>query len=338
MRKKLLALLVASSCALGLLSASPAHAGVPDWVKPALDYLVSKNAIERSNFKPNATLRRRAFKRMMARTFGGGYSRTKGRVKAYEVDAALVRALGRGNLARRLNRMKSPDGWDPKVGRHFGTEIVAREMGLRHDRPTHEEHLEASADERMRQADVVYAVYRAKVSPNTWGADELESFKLRNLGKRQRAIVRFAFKQVGKPYYWSGEWPRVTPSGYPYGAQSHGGFDCSGFVWYVMRKKESIWSPKRPYRGWRLDQRSSADMGAHTPRRLGYKSLRSGDVLLFASNGRKSKASSIYHAGIYLGRGWMIDSSGSQAGVSLSRVGPGSWWRDQFAWGRRVIR
>lgn len=338
MQRKLPAVIVALSCALTLLSAAPARAATPDWVKPALDYLVSKNAIDRSAFKPNSTLPRRAFKRMMNKTFGGGYSRTSGRIKAHEVDRALVRALGRGGLARRLNRMKSPDGWDPKVGRHFGTEIVAREMGLRRDRATYEEFYEASADERMRQADIVYAVYRARVSPSTWGADELETFRLGNFTGRQRAVVRFAFRQVGKPYYWSGEWPTTTPTGYPYGAQSHGGFDCSGFVWYVTRRKESIWSPQRPYSGWRLDERSSAHMAAATPRRIGYKRLRPGDLLVFGSNGRDSKASSIYHAGLYLGKGWMIDSSGSQAGVSLSKMGPGSWWNSQFAWGRRIIK
>jgi cell wall-associated NlpC family hydrolase len=336
-RKKFIPLL-ALSCALTLLSAPSAHAAVPDWVKPALEFLIARDAIDRSDFKPNGTMTRRAFKRVMNKTFGGGYSRTGGRVRAREVDEALVKALGRGRLAKRLNRMKSPDGWDPKVPAYFGYEIVAREMGLRRDRATTEEWAEASATEHMRQADIVYAVYRAKTSPNTWAAEELEGFRMRNYGHKLRRVVRFAFQQVGKPYYWSGEWPRKTPSGYPYGAQSHGGFDCSGFVWYVLREKESIWSPVREYRGWRLNQRSSSDMGAATPKRISYKRLRPGDVMLFSSSGGRASASSIYHAGIYLGRGWMIDSAGGQAGVSLSRVGGGSWWRGQFAWGRRVIK
>lgn len=338
MRKKLTVLLAATSCALTLVGAPPARAAAPDWVKPALDYLVGKNAIDRGDFTANATLKRRAFKKMMEKTFGGGYSRTRGRVKAHEVDRALVRALGRGRLARKLNRMKSPDGWDPEVGRHFGTEILARELGLRRDRATYEDRFEASAKERMRQADVVYAVYRAKVSPNTWGADELEDFRLPKYNAKLRKIVRFAFSQVGHPYYWSGEWPRTTPLSYPYGAQTHGGFDCSGFLWYVLREKETSWSPKRPYAGWRLNERTSTDMAAAASERIGYKRLRPGDLVVFGSSGRNSKPSSIYHAGLYLGRGWMIDSSDSQAGVGLSRLGPGSWWHEEFAWGRRVIK
>ena len=337
MRKLSIALL-AASCALSLLSAAPARAATPDWVKPALEFLIKRNAIDRLDFKVNGTMKRRAFKRMMAKTFGGGYSRTGGRVTAFEVDKALVRAIGRGSLAKKLNRMRSPDGWDPDVPGYFGYEILAREMGLRRDRATTEEWAEASATEKMRQADIVYAVYRAKTSPNTWAAEELEGFRMRNYGHKARRVVRFAFQQVGKPYYWSGEWPKKTPVGYPYGAQSHGGFDCSGFVWYVLRKKESIWSPVRNYRGWRLDQRSSSDMGAGTSNKIGYRNLKPGDVMLFSSNGRKGGASSIYHAGIYLGRGWMIDSAGGQAGVSLSKVGGDAWWHDQFVWGRRVIR
>jgi cell wall-associated NlpC family hydrolase len=79
---------------------------------------------------------------------------------------------------------------------------------------------------------------------------------------------------------------------------------------------------------------------AQVPRsqRVGFNKLRPADLMLFASNGSRSKPSSVYHAGVYLGRGWMIDSSGSQGGVSLSYVGPGSWWRDQFAWGRRIVK
>jgi cell wall-associated NlpC family hydrolase len=46
----------------------------------------------------------------------------------------------------------------------------------------------------------------------------------------------------------------------------------------------------------------------------------------------------VYHAGLYLGRGWIIHSSGSRAGVSIARISRGSWWFDQILWGRRLIR
>ena len=52
------------------------------------------------------------------------------------------------------------------------------------------------------------------------------------LSDRQKQITRFALKWVGYPYIWAGEYP--TPNS-PYGTQKAGGFDCSGFVFYVMK-------------------------------------------------------------------------------------------------------
>ncbi|MDQ3958423.1 MAG: C40 family peptidase [Actinomycetota bacterium] len=189
----------------------------------------------------------------------------------------------------------------------------------------------------MTQADVAYAVWKAKTSPSTWNADALSGFALSNYGPVRRKVVDFALSLVGTPYVWGGEWVKKTPSGYPYGAQAHGGVDCSGFVWYVLREKTSGWSPHRPYRGWSFPERSSADMAKGAPKRLSYRQLQPGDVVFFSSAGRKAKASSVYHAGLYLGRGWMIHSSGSRAGVSIASIAPGAWWHDQLAWGRRII-
>lgn len=326
----------------GSLQASPASArikNVPGWVLPAVKYLVANGSIEGAGFKPNEPLGRTAFKKMMARTFGGGYTRTRGYVTAAEVSAALVRALGKSSVAARLRNAKSPDGWKPEVDPWFGSEIVSRELGLRRDRSTAEESREASAGEAMLQADVAYAVWKAKTSPSTWNADALAGFSLSSYGEVRREVVEYALSLVGTPYVWGGEWARKTPAGYPYGAQSHGGVDCSGFIWYVLRKKAPGWAPvDRPYAGWSFPERSSTDMAAATEKRLGYRQLQPGDVVFFAPNGRRSKASTVYHAGLYLGRGWIVHSSGSRAGVSIASIAPGAWWHDQLAWGRRVIR
>ncbi len=79
-------------------------------------------------------------------------------------------------------------------------------------------------------------------------------------------------------------------------------------------------------------------MAKGTDEKLGYRQLEAGDLMFFAPEGRDDRARNVYHVGIYLGSGWMIDSSGSQAGVSLSQVGKGAWWHDQFLFGRRVIK
>jgi cell wall-associated NlpC family hydrolase len=339
---KALRTLVALLAVLGSLAPSPARAGVksaPGWALPAVRYLVASGAIDATGFRANEPMKRSAFKKVMAKTFGGGFTRTKGLVTAAEVSAALVRALGKAPVAARLRGVESPDGWKPEVDRWFGSEVVSREMGLRHDRPTTEESREASAGEPMSGADVAYAVWKAKTSPSTWNADALASFGLSSYGPVRREVVDFALSLVGTPYVWGGEWVKKTPAGYPYGAQPHGGVDCSGFVWYVLRQKTAGWAPAgRPYRGWSFPERSSADMAKAAPKRLAYRQLQPGDVVFFAPDGTRSKAGEVYHAGLYLGRGWMIHSSGSRAGVSLASIAPGAWWHDQLAWGRRVIR
>jgi cell wall-associated NlpC family hydrolase len=274
----------------------------------------------------------------MTNVFEGGYSRTTGLVRVREVSAALVRKLGKGSVAQGLETVTSPDGWHPTLQKWFGTEIVAREMGLRYNRLEAEDAYETSATEPMNQADAVYAIWKAKTAPSTWGADALTSFELSSYSETRRQVVEFALSLVGTPYVWGGEWTTSTPSGYPYGAQAHGGLDCSGFAWYVLKESTSSWSPQgRNYPGWSFPERSSSDMARAAEKKLSFQDLKPADVVFFASNGKDARSRDVYHAGIYLGEGWMVHSSGSRAGISLAEIGPGSWWNDQLAWGRRII-
>jgi len=333
------ALIVCLAACVFVQMAPAAHAAVPSWVRPALRYLVNHGHIERDRFKPNRPMKRADFKRLMASVFGGGYTRTKGDVRASEVARALVTKSGHRKVARTIGDSTSPDGWDPGMSRRGAFEVVARELGLRRDRVGTEESYEASSQMPLRQADVIYAVWKAKTDPDTWAAEALLRFSLGSYSATKRAVISYAFSLLGTPYVWAGEWPSPTPAGYPYGAQAAGGFDCSGFVWYVLKKATDGYQPKnRPYAGWKLAERSSADMARATKDRLTFKELRPADLVFFAPNGRSSKASSVYHVGIYLGKGWVVHSSGSRAGASLAFIGKGSWWRSQVAWGRRVVR
>jgi cell wall-associated NlpC family hydrolase len=319
-------------------AAEAAPAPIPGWVTPAVAYLSGAGYMDRSGFDADSPMRRRTFKALMVRAFGGGYHRVRGYVKAHEVSGALVRALGQGPVARHLNSASSPDGWHPDVPRHFGGEVVAREMGLRHDRPASEERFEASSNEPMTQADIAWAVWQAKTSPDLWAAEQLAGFSIPGYGDVRRKVISYALSLTGKPYVWGGEWADDTPAGYPYGSQSHGGFDCSGFVWYVLRKKATGWDPPgRPYAGWRLPERTSAQMAGGAAKRLAFDKLRPADVVFFAGSGTKARPGDVYHEGIYLGHGWMVHSSGSRDGISISYIGPGTWWYSQIAWGRRVI-
>lgn len=339
--KRTTATLVTIATAAFLVGPGAARAAgdeVPEWARPAVRYLSDHGYLDRTAFSPNAPMARADFKQLMVDAFGGGYGRDRGLVTAGEVSAALVRKLGRRAVADRLTEARSPDGWTPEPHKWFGSEVVARELGLRHDRPTVEEENEAFATQPMLQADIAWAVWKAKTAPSTWNVDILETFELAQYDDTRRGVVKFALSLTGAPYVWGGEWPSRTRDGYPYGAQEAGGFDCSGFAWYVLRSATDTWKPiGRSYEGWDLPERSSAQMAAATERRLSYEKLLPADLVFFAPNGTDSKAEDVYHAGIYLGRGWIVHSSGSRAGISLAFIGPGSWWEDQYAWGRRII-
>jgi cell wall-associated NlpC family hydrolase len=74
-------------------------------------------------------------------------------------------------------------------------------------------------------------------------------------------------------------------------------------------------------------------MAGELPRRerIGRDDLQPGDVLFFG-NGRRSKPAQVGHTSIYLGNGWLIESSGQ--GVSLGRL---EWYLKTFAWARRPL-
>jgi cell wall-associated NlpC family hydrolase len=320
---------------------SAARKEIPAWAREAVNYLADRGLVDKSAFDADAPMPRRRFRQLMVEAFGGGYSRTQGKVTAGEVDAALVRVLDRKSLADALLEIRSPDGWDPGVHQRFGSEVVARELGLRFNRPTGEESMEAAAESKLRQADIAFAVWKALTAPNTSSADTLINFALDDYSEDRREVVSFALSLAGAPYVWGGEWRYTTPDAYPYGAQKAGGFDCSGFIWYVLQQRSASYSPvDRPYKGWSIPERSSSEMAKATPRskRLDYKQLKPGDIVLFAPGGAgSSRPRDVYHAGLYLGRGWMVHSSGSRAGVSLASIAPETWWHSEILFGRRII-
>lgn len=124
------------------------------------------------------------------------------------------------------------------------------------------------------------------------------------LTHQQRVILSLARKHgVGSGIY------------YIWGGTSHGGFDCSGFVWHVLREA-----------GVHIDARTSyamySDRHAHHVLR---SQLRPGDVLIFNNAG---------HVGLYLGYGRFVEyyRSGYPARygrLSATRgtyVGARRWW------------
>ena len=77
------------------------------------------------------------------------------------------------------------------------------------------------------------------------------------LSDRQKQVARFALKYIGYPYVWAGEYPTKDS---PYGAQASGGFDCSGFVFYVMKMHFG-------YTGITVNERGASRHGRRAPSR-----------------------------------------------------------------------
>jgi hypothetical protein len=227
--------------------------------------------------------------------------------------------------------------WQPNPGFLTGAPtylpyiVASRQLELRYNHPSEEDRHEALPTEPIDRGEVAYMFSRAFAVESDWQLYGLAGYKdvsFPELSDRQKQIVRFALRFVGYPYVWAGEYP--TP-GSPYGTQKSGGFDCSGFVFYVMRMHFG-------YTGITLDQRGAHDMAAVARPRITRAKLQCGDLVFFGPRGPASSVGSIYHAGLYLGRGWFIHSTGSSDGVTLQSLNASSYWKRAFAWGRRVLK
>ena len=228
----------------------------------------------------------------------------------------------------------APGTWQPNPGWETGAparlpwEVAARFLGLRYNHfsdPT----LEVSPDQDIDRAEAAY-MFKAALTLPSWQIQELSWFdqvSLPTLSARQRQIIAFALQYVGYPYVWGGTFP--TPDS-PYGLQAHGGFDCSGFVWWVLKMNFGYAIPD--------SQRTAAQMAAAAKPRITLGKLQPCDIIFFGPKGTKSSAASVFHTAIYLGNGWFIESSNFFDGVTLANLNwPGWYYASEFAWGRQVL-
>ena len=119
------------------------------------------------------------------------------------------------------------------------------------------------------------------------------------------SIVAEAKKYLGTPYV--------------YGGASPSGFDCSGFVYYVLKQNGFA-----PYR-------TPADQykqGTYVSK----ANLQPGDIVFFAGTG---SSNAISHVGIYVGNGQMIHSPNSRSTVSYADISSG-YWANHYYGARRM--
>jgi cell wall-associated NlpC family hydrolase len=262
-----------------------------------------------------------------------------GPVAAVTAETAMVKWLKQRYPTYDWTLLQSlaPARWEPNAGwtttapAYLPYLVASRQLELRYNHPTQEDQHEVIPTDAIDRGEVAYMFYRAYKVATDWQLYGLSAYKnitFPPLSARQRQIARFALKFVGYPYIWAGEFP--TPDS-PYGTQKCGGFDCSGFVFYVMRMHFG-------YTSITLNQRGAHDMAAVAKPRITRNKLKCGDLIFFGPKGPDSSVGSIYHAGLYLGRGWFIHSTGSSDGVTLQSLSASSYYKSMFAWGRRVLK
>jgi hypothetical protein len=267
------------------------------------------------NFRPTEKVRAAAAETVMVRWL-------KERYAAY--DWSLLTTLA-------PSRWQPNEGWTTAAPSYLPAVVASRQLMLRYNHPLGADAHESTPGEPIDRAEVAYMFSRAYKVASEWQLYGLGGFKtiaFPPLSDRQKQIVRFALKYIGYPYVWAGEYPTKDS---PYGVQSSGGFDCSGYVFYVMRMHFG-------YTSITLNQRGASDMAAAAKPRITRSQLKCGDLIFFGGNGPDSTVGSIYHAALYLGRGWFIHSTGSSDGVTLASLNTSSYWKAAFAWGRRVLK
>jgi cell wall-associated NlpC family hydrolase len=331
MRRRLL-----YACALTLLALPPfaAAKSATSWAQAELRAVVAAGLLAKeAAARPNDPLTRGQLE-----TIAAGISHVDpvtptipaAPVTMAALDTRLVSALGLADTAKLLTRSAKAAGLAPPS--RFGTEALARLLGLRTNHPAGQDRLELSPSEPATRAEAAYSTARI-LRFGEWDSQGLQelaaSFVLPPLTPWQTRILKTATKFIGYPYVWGGE-SESTVS--PFGPQVHGGFDCSGFVWRVYKVQ--------PYAGSgtladTLQGRTSYAMSGEVPvtKRISLVKLQPADVIFFGAKGPKSKPTQVDHMGVYLGNEWFIHSS--RFGVALETLT--GWYAKRFAWGRRPL-
>jgi NlpC/P60 family len=260
-----------------------------------------------------------------------------GTVTAGAVNRSLVVVLGMRRAARELDRLSTVDGYAFDTPKLFGFNLLALRLGLRYNNKV-DESQDVTPRDPLRRKQAAWSLYRAStIDPGfvTYLTEQYAGVQLPRMTPGRRSIVDWGVRYVGYPYIWAGEWGFDAPAPSAFGGQPGPGFDCSGITWWAMRRDDGVYweiSPPRPYEGWPLAQRSSAEMARMTKDRLRFADLRPGDLMFYDGD----QDGTVDHVDVYVGNGWSLDSSSSIAGVTLMWVETG-WYRQHFVHGRRIL-
>jgi cell wall-associated NlpC family hydrolase len=326
---------VAFALALVTLAALAPSAGAASWAQPQIREAVESGLMGPSvaSFRPNAPLTRRDLGRIVAGiTHEAQVVRSPdASVTMAHLDRDLVRALGLASAARHVRAELEAAELGPPA--RAGFEVVARLLRLRFNHPTGTDQRELRPQDVATRAEAAYSVARV-LDLATWDLqyayDSATSVDLPSLTLWKTRVLRRAVRFIGYPYVWGGTSESTQTL---FGVTSRGGFDCSGFVWRVYKTEPY---PEAPRLGTTIHGRTTYDMSGEIPRRKRIRkaALLPADIIFFGDRGTSSTPSQVGHAGISMGGGWFIHSSGQ--GVTMMPLS--GWYSDSFAWGRRPLR
>ena len=161
------------------------------------------------------------------------------RITLTRFDSLLVAQLGLADVAAHVQRTAADAGLKPPG--YFGTEVVARYLGLRYNHPSGEDSLELYPSEEITRAEAAHSLAVA-LEAGGWSADAarqtLEGFSLPRYSPAQLQVLRIAVSKIGMPYVWAG-----TTDGTEDGLQ-HGGYDCSGSRGASTRSRDCRGAPR----------------------------------------------------------------------------------------------
>ncbi len=361
--RRLLTLAAAAAVSIGAVAeaaASPRQ--LPNWAGPQIARVVSQGLMASNvrTFRPNDGLTRAELSSLDSglaevlapptTTTGtttastGTASRVVSTLAAHaqdpvtmaQLDANLVATLHLSQAAKEFDRAVYTAGIP--VPSRFGSEVVARLLGLRLNHPAAQDFLELRPQDPATRAEAAYSAAQilgfgplGSGWQTAWVQSLADSFSIAMpLNAWQRQILTAAFSKIGMPYVWGG-----TSDGaeVDFGVSARGGYDCSGFVWRVYKLQSY---PNEGDLASMLRGRTTMAMSVEAPgtERIPFAQLEPGDVLFFGSHGPRSTGAEIDHTAIYVGNGWFVHSS--DEGVALAQLT--GWYRREFAWARRPLR
>src|SRR6266545_713677 len=293
-----------------LLATSPVAAAkpAPSWAQAELKAVVAAGLMAKeAAARPNDPLTRGELETLVAGLLHAEpvpAATPASTVTLSALDAKLVTTLGLAGTAKLFSRGAKNAGLT--IPARFGTETVARLLGLRTNHPAALDKLELSPGEPATHAEAAYSAAQI-LRFGDWEPQDLQTlaatFVLPAPTPWQKRILTTAARFIGYPFVW-----RIYKlEQYPGGG-----------------KLADV-----------LEGRTTYALSGEVPavRRIPLAKLEPADVVFFGAKGSRSKPAQVDHMGIYLGSGWFIHSS--RYGVALAPLS--GWYEKRFAWGRRPL-